>query len=78
MPVLEHPDRGGQVDDEEVVGVNHETDTADGVELEVVLGHDFGETAGFVLLLVVLLLVGVVRLDVHSSLRRLRASLPGR
>lgn len=29
------PERGGQVDDEEIVGVQHETDTADHVELEV-------------------------------------------
>ena len=60
MPVLEHPDGGGQVDDEEVVGVNHETDTADGVEFEVILAHDFGEATGTVLLFVVLLLVVVV------------------
>jgi len=38
-PVFVGPDRSDQVDDEQVVGVKHETNTTNGEELEVVAGH---------------------------------------
>ena len=46
-PVLVGPDWGDEVDDEEIVGVEHEADTADGVELQITTGHDARETFWF-------------------------------
>lgn len=55
--LLPGPDGGHQVDDEEIVGIQEESHTADGIELQITLGHhslnarDFGILLSLVLLL---------------------------
>jgi hypothetical protein len=50
-PILVCPDRRDQVDDEEIVCVNHETDTTNGEELSIRGGDESGETLGVGVLL---------------------------
>ncbi|KAB8659296.1 hypothetical protein FH972_026185 [Carpinus fangiana] len=67
-PVLDDPDGGGQVDDEEIVGVDEEADTADEVQLDVALGHE----PGLLLAGLIVLLQGIGQRQLFLSLSQLR------